>query len=201
MFRWDLFPSYFLTNEAGLGLLAFQCKSKTKPTEMSVQVREAIVQLKKWICRRERLPKRKALTRRETPQSIPYYLSRWRQYCSMGTYGCQFIEVVTATGQILRCTGVYSLLSLSQILQNIVFHSAKKKKAYRTSDHRASKGKEMKYVSFAKSVPWSQPNRACFSVINHKLNAERLIGKQQQKVAAIKACISREKWCPINSEI
>lgn len=27
------------------------------------------------------------------------------------------------------------------------------KKAYRTSDHRASKGKEMKNVSFAKSVP------------------------------------------------
>lgn len=165
MFRWDLFPSYFLTNEAGLGLVAFQCKSKTKPTEMSVQVREAIVQLKKWICQRERLPKRKALTRRETPQSIPYYLSRWRQYCSMGTYGCQFIEVVTATGQILRCTGVYSLLSLSQILQNIVFHSAKKKKHIAQVIIELLKVKKWKMFHLPSQYPDLNPTELVFQLL------------------------------------
>lgn len=86
MFRWDLFPSYFLTNEAGLGLVAFQCESKTKPTEMSVQVREAIVQLKKWICQRERLPNQQLSTflKREKHWQGEKHLKAYRIICQGG---------------------------------------------------------------------------------------------------------------------
>lgn len=161
MARWGPFPWYFMTtsytqvqesqkNLSRKPLRVFTGLQRGWTHETKMNLYQFNGNIKQW-------------RRRETSS---WCETSMHHLCGIGMYGWQWNWITKAAGWILKCMGVFSLLTFTQLLYN--WSDSARLKSYCKTSPRVSQGKEIWYSSVARSVTWSLPIRSCFSVIKVK---------------------------------